>query len=782
MIKRACLVWGAVGALVAGCGVRGPVATTAFRAADAIVVVNRATPKTKTGGYWYRDALVDLTNVMARVTGTVPAVYEEGSEPKDAKAVVYLGETEAAKAAGLGDAKLRRGDWRVKTVPGKAYLYGVSGMGASRAMSEFAESCLDYGFYTPDDYWPFAADPAKEVPLVDIVRKPVIYYRDVYTETPAWTAWTRRNYGGYQDEMEGSTRLTGLYRQNHTQFTILPPEKYFKDHPEWYSMGEDGKRHGVPNHFSELCYSNPRMRDEFYANLVKYIEQDRAKNPTSYPAIYDMTQLDNCNYLCLCPECKKVIAKYNRVPGGHAEGGDAGLQLEFANDIARRVAKRYPDAKLRIFAYVSSETAPKPGTIGVEPNIVVWWCDLYGNSDHTLPLLEPNHFNNLQAEKVGEWFKLTPNVQIWDYKLGGFDVCHEAAAKDAKFFADHGSPMMFMETEYRDGKMNPFYALNCYAMWSSYANPGQDPDAILRRFCRSYGKGADDMYAAIRFVQDIERAERSPTHVEWFGRRHPWRSRRNYEKLAAMCRAAYEKEPDDRVRSRIVDVLVATWKELVLIYKADPSLAKEYAAAQEAYRRYGHEFAKFGCLKDPSKREQLAKEVDDEVDVLTLKFKDLPDELKGVPSDELICADYHFFNAWDRNKLDPLAFRGHAVATKPKDEAVKGFPFNCGVYDKLSKEGSTHKVTADMLPADGKYHWVKLGKCHIGRDTILYTGSWWTWETLRDHYIVADGQKVDPNWYELWVSLRVDGPGFAAGSTADNRIWFDRYILRRVKP
>ena len=95
-------------------------------------------------------------------------------------------------------------------------------------------------------------------------------------------------------------------------------------------------------------------------------------------------------------------------------------------------------------------------------------------------------------------------------------------------------------------------------------------------------------------------------------------------------------------------------------------------------------------------------------------------------------------------------------------------------------EAVNFKITADML--DGKYHWVKLGKCHIGRDPILYTGSWWTWETLRDHYIVADGQKVDPNWYELWVSLRVEGAGFAAGSTADSRIWFDRYILRRVKP
>ena len=762
----------------------------AFRLADADVVVNRATAKTKRGADWYKCAISDLTNKMAQASGRVPVVYDEGSEPGDAKALVYLGETAAAKSAGISGEGLRNGDWRLRTDPGRAYLFGKTGMAASYAMTEFVESCLGTGFYVPDDYQPREADPDFRVPCVDITRKPVIYVREVYMaidgrKNPAtigsWRAWERRNRGAATDELESSFRLTGLIRHEHTIFSYIPPDKYFKDHPEYYSMGPDGKRRGIPNDRSQICYTNPDAKEIVYRKLLEMIETDRRNSPDSHPAIYDMTQMDNSDFLCLCPECRKVIAKYNRVPGGHSEGGDAGLQLEFVNDIARRVAEKYPDVVIRVFAYVSGEVAPRPGTIKPEPNVLVWWCDLYGRSDHTLPLLEPSHFNNEQAEHLREWFRLTPNVEVWDYKLGGFDVCHEAAVADAKFFSDNGSPIIFMESEY--GGNNPFYYLNCYAMLSAYANPDQDADALLRRFCRgAYGKAADEMYAATSFLQEIERSERSPTPADWSWRRHPWRSRNNYERLAGLLQKAYDREDDARVRSRVVDALQSTWGALVSIYKAVPSAAKEYAFAQEAYRRYGKEYAANGFV-EPSSRAGLAVAVDDAIDVLTLRFDDLPEELRGVDQRDLICADYHFFNTWDRGKLDAKAYRGHAVKSSPNDDSVKGFPVICGVYDRISKENRTFRIAAEALPADGKFHWVKLGRMHNGRDSIFwFPGSWRVWETLRDHYIVADGQKVDPNWYEMWVSMAVDGPAFVPGSAEPNAVKLDRYVLRRVSP
>ena len=57
-------------------------------------------------------------------------------------------------------------------------------------------------------------------------------------------------------------RLPVRMRENppgcHTFFRYIPPEGrngYFKDHPEFFSLGKDGKREP-----RQLCFSNPELR------------------------------------------------------------------------------------------------------------------------------------------------------------------------------------------------------------------------------------------------------------------------------------------------------------------------------------------------------------------------------------------------------------------------------------------------------------------------------------------------------------------------------------------
>ncbi len=49
----------------------------------------------------------------------------------------------------------------------------------------------------------------------------------------------------------------------HTFFPLLPPERYFRDHPEWYSE-IDGKR---KHEHAQLCLTNESMRRELVKNL-----------------------------------------------------------------------------------------------------------------------------------------------------------------------------------------------------------------------------------------------------------------------------------------------------------------------------------------------------------------------------------------------------------------------------------------------------------------------------------------------------------------------------------
>ena len=97
-----------VAAAISCCCAGGPAAEAAFRAADAIVVWNPGTGINEAGRKLTKAALGDLTNALAKVTGTVPAVYAEGEEPSDAKAAIYLGDTKAARRAGCTDARMSR--------------------------------------------------------------------------------------------------------------------------------------------------------------------------------------------------------------------------------------------------------------------------------------------------------------------------------------------------------------------------------------------------------------------------------------------------------------------------------------------------------------------------------------------------------------------------------------------------------------------------------------------------------------------------------------------------
>jgi hypothetical protein len=534
---------------------------------------------------------------------------------------------------------------------------------------------------------------------------------------------------------------------------------------------------------SQICYTNPKTKKMVTERLLRFIAEDRAKNPTNYPGFYDMTQMDNTAFMCLCPECRKVIAKYNRVPGGHAEGGDAGLQLEFINDVARTVRARYPDVMLRVFAYVSSECPPRPGTITVDPGVIIFWCDVYSRSDHTLPLRTAGHYNEKQVEEVKLWLTLTKNFHLWDYMLGTDDfpeVAVDAIAADAKFFKENALRYVFMETDYN---AQPFFLLDSYVMSEFYLNPDADLEAALDRFCRYYGKGAAKMREAVDFLRKITKESPAGSEMEWHSRNLQWKNVRNMKKFLEFAVQAHEAADDPVSRSRVAQTVASANKALMKLMKADPSARNELIAAGERYLAAMNEYIDngFGEPSQAADRKRLAAE---ELEVATLKFADRPAELEGVSDDELVFIDYHAAPLY-RRQVDPKSTTGRAmVGTKPGADLKGGYPISCGMYDFHEKTAVAEglKITAETLPPDGEYHWIKVGRMRLGRvSSFHFPWSWSALATLSDYYVVSDGAKSDPNRYDMWVSMRVAGPLFVKGSTEKDGIFLDRILLRRIK-
>jgi len=776
---------------------------SAVSLSDVSVVWNPKTGFSPQGRAWTAAGLADLTNALSKVTGRVARVYAEAECPDGLANAIYYGDTAAAREAGCAADPLRRGDWRLKVTADAAYLYAKGGTGAAFAATDFLERWCGYHFLTAEGDDPYTVDPALRLPIADVTVRPALYKRSVYTSRYGmWSDYARRRrIGELDEELEGEYRVSynvkdvkGATRLCHTSFSYLPPEKYFKDHPDWYAKLAGVRKASSEYPFGQLCLSNPEMREEALRRLLEIIATDRREFPTDYPTVYDFTQQDCSDTMCECAACRKIAAKYNRVPGGWTEGGDAGLQLEFINHLAREARKHYPDVQLRTFAYMSTECPPKPGTIRPEPNVNIWWCDCYSLSDHMRRLDGGTDFNALQAKRVAEWLKLTDNVTVWDYMLyGGFDGTPDmpewsgdAIAADAKFFRDCGLVRMSMESEALD-LLQPFYELNFFLMSRFHIDPETDLDAAVKTYCRVYGAAADEMQAALSMLRGWIAADRPADSVAWHSRMLAWRTVPNWESFRKKVEAAYAKCDRASGKFRIVRVLASVNRELARLYSQATGRDAELEQAKAAAVSYGRRFVEGAPWLAAEDRERIIDRMTMSVNALGIRFDDLPSEVAGAPADAIKCADGRFIGEGTPHAQwlkDPETKSEKVRVWKygRTDAEHPGFPIPCGVYDFPTKEAFSFSIARDSAPfADEKYHWVKLGRAHLGRNTITWMpADWHLGFQLKEFFTDCDATGTDRNWYDIWISLKFTGPAYFPGSTKPNGIWHDRLVLRRV--
>ena len=755
-------------------------ADVAFRLGDVVAVAYdaRFDKGKKDWSNWGWSGANDLATALSRVTGKTVPLVPEAAAPKSGL-VVWVGDTAKGRAAGFSPADLRRAEWRIVTRKDATYVLGNTGMGASYGCTDFLRRYADYWFLTFGGYDPYTVAPEREVPVADVRGSHAIYSRHYHCWGRLFPAtcrdfgydYTRRVTARCSKELDPPcvpSRTCGDI--SHTYFGYCPPAKYAKEHPEYYSLGTDGKRHAIPNNGSELCLTNPEVFDIVYASMVSFIEKDReGKKPGEWPVIYDFSQMDNCGHLCLCDNCKKVIAKYNREPGGHDKGGDAGLQLEFVNRLARKVGEKYPDVIVRTFAYNSTEEPPKPGTIVPADNVMMWLCDLYGYSDHQLPLTHPFNANRLRL--LREWSALSKHFEVWDYYLGGgLDVSVDAIAADVRLFRDMGLTRMYNETQYRN---QPFYTLNLFVTAELYRDPDQDVDTLVGIWCRRYGAGAAKMRAAIDFFRKIVRENPPLSFMHWHARILPYKTAANFEHFAKLCREAHAAAEPGCRQGLVSAALAAADRALLTIYARTPGAAADYARVRADYLQHAPEGLKWAGLS-PKEYARERDNLKEALEIAELRFDDLPPAFRGVPADDIHCLDARSGKvmkgkvALGEKVADPLSPVNRTMRWTPH-VAVKP-PYLARLID----EELYSCVTWDLAPPpEGRYEWQRVGMGRIHRNSWLGFAQDNAISFRMPHlYIECDGLPVDPNWYEFWVSCRREG----------DTLFYDRLALRRVKP
>ena len=343
----------------------------------------------------------------------------------------------------------------IKTTDGNLIIAGNTSYGILNGVYGFLEDYLGCRMYTPD----FKVIPKqKQIVLGKINDKqiPVFTFRELHfmapLTSPGFRQWHKLNKKTDERNLWGHLWV-------HTFDDLIPAERYFDEHPEYFSE-LNGKR--IPG--GQLCLSNPELFDVLLANLDSVIQQ----KPEA--GFWSVSQNDN--YLvCQCDECKTLDEKY---------GGPSGTLINFVNEVARK----YPDKVISTLAYQYTRSAPE--NIIPEDNVNIMLCSIECN--RSKPIQEEKGDNTF-ARDLREWGKLSENLMIWDYVVqfrnlvSPFPNFH-VLKPNLKFFADNNAFMMFQQG--CGGNVGEFHELRTYIITKLLWNPDLNVQEIIDEFTEAY--------------------------------------------------------------------------------------------------------------------------------------------------------------------------------------------------------------------------------------------------------------------------------------------------------
>ncbi len=311
--------------------------------------------------------------------------------------------------------------------------------------------------------------------LPELHRKeaPAFEYREpFYTEAfdKDWAARNRLNGNSmHLDESVGGKVSYGRFV--HTFSELVPPEKYFSTHPEWFSM-VDGKRQSG---YAQLCLTNPEVLQKVIEGVEKWI----VENPKA--TIFSVSQNDT-DYHCQCDNCKAVEKE---------EGAPSGVLLRFVNAVADEVGKKYPNVLIDTLAYQWSEKPP----LHVRPhkNVRIRIAPIGACVSHPMDGCEANAS---PLKNLKDWAKITGQLYIWAYSTNFANYLQplpdlDELSADPKLFRDSGVVGLFYEGDYSPGGGGEMSELKAYLLAKLMWNPDRPAKPIIADYVNGvYGRGA----------------------------------------------------------------------------------------------------------------------------------------------------------------------------------------------------------------------------------------------------------------------------------------------------
>jgi tetratricopeptide (TPR) repeat protein len=427
-------------------------------------------------------AAKELQQYFNAITGANIAIVKESAAKKN-KPQIVVGNSARARelVPGLNADKLPYDGIVISTTGNHIVLVGHPVRGTLYAVNTFLEEACGVRWWTSTEQYVPVVKTLK-APSLNINYAPKLiyreaFYKDVYSSDVNFRneyykdvqsdifAVRMKNNGYFTDirpEFGGYHKFQYFV---HSFFPILPPEKYFDKHPEWYSQ-IDGKR---KHEYTQLCLTNEQMQAEFIKNALDSLRQHPDMDFIS-------VSQNDCHGACQCDKCQAVVKE---------EGGESGPLIRFVNIVAEAIEKEFPDIWVETLAYQYTRKAP----LKVKPrkNVVVRLCTI--ECSFSQPLGEGEQ-NKLLRDDIEAWSNIADNLFVWNYvtNFSSYMLPHpniQTLAPNVRFFIKNNTIGLFEQGDvYCDA--GDFVRMRNWVISHLLWNPNLDENKLIDQFLTGY--------------------------------------------------------------------------------------------------------------------------------------------------------------------------------------------------------------------------------------------------------------------------------------------------------
>lgn len=475
-------------------------------AAKAVIVIENENVSTKKAGE-------ELQEMIQRRTGAKLKIISAKEKIPAGMIPVYLGLSERTAKLGADEKKIPFDGYFFKAekeyviIAGRdkpntdapydghpfgpcnyeLHYYAFGERGTLNGIYKSLEKYAGNRHYMPHELGDIVPEsPDFALPVTKYIKAPAFSERHFYgthfkTVSPLFMRWFYRLCAG------------GL--NNYTCHSFRRMLKHKDTHPEYFAL-IDGKRDFTNLSAGEgtgsLCLTNRGGIKAFAEYICDFF--DKNPNYSSFPVFPP----DGMRRICECPDCKKLYSPHLGVDGKFSNA-----VFHFVSEIAKEVAKKYPDKKVITGSYDFYRIAPE---IDVPENVLVRVC--YSRQ----PMVDKKR-REMVENIIRDFAKKKVGLIVWTYPLynhvpplRGLPIFYPTLLQEnIQFNHKHGVQGEFCEATYCAGGGDPIvkrgqFALpgithiNDYIRQQLLWDPYLDMKAVLNEYYRLfYGPAANEM-------------------------------------------------------------------------------------------------------------------------------------------------------------------------------------------------------------------------------------------------------------------------------------------------